>query len=594
MGTDVIRHLKIILSNGPFNAAGARSACLAIFLISISIPTLALAAPNVHTFQTEACPIDHLDYQKALNDFRKFEAVVDKMNSKGESCHSVMETLTDLSSFYGKNTRTLLYKAGVFHSDEIVEKNLTIEELQKLNSYSEEMATRIARVVDLMVTRPSCFAEEKRPSFLGGMAALIGEVTTLASAYAGPEQIPLAIGAQLLSGVLFGLDRVMQEWDIYDIRKEAHRALYAQHLCAYDGVRKQVELLLRPSGAIEKLKKFEEKSQSKTTEIVSDCNECGDYDKNLKLSSTVDKMIANLSTLAVSETMTEQEKCLDLVDHVDSGGRLDLLFAEIDSHHNIANPGLERAEALIELIRKGNKVSTLDACVNLPTKLLAELNLATIGYVKKSLSWAIALTTPLIAKAQKDSKGKVFQWLAAKNEVNWAKGEIKKYEQYVNGSEFAKAELGRERECMDERLYRFTAPEFLEYYIKRAETRYKDYQSTLKATVDPLYRIRLNPNHYARESSRLASIPSLFQKLKSSGSKKDNFEFQSNLSHLENQLEQAINDHALVGRFCLYYRSHSLTRGSLANLCDPVAQKNREAGPLFSQASLKNQLNTLQ
>ena len=271
-------------------------------LILLSVLTAAHAA--LETPQVLKCPAVPAAYTKMITDLNVIKTAI----KRDAACETVQTEVSSLESLIGTRRKVIL---------DLIQKgkdkqSLDEAELQTVRSYVEDVTKKVFATAELLDRNSQCFDSDKKNFGLADLASLTLDATSLAQRLAGPWAIPVALGGQVLSGIMQGLDKVVKNHG-YDFAKLDQRQNYVQSLCTYYNYRKDIDNLLYPKRRAVQLAQLQTSLDKSLATMVNGCDGCkqimdlypnkgiyGNQDRlNALVSSTNDTHLRPLGTYTI-------------------------------------------------------------------------------------------------------------------------------------------------------------------------------------------------------------------------------------------------------------------------------------------------------
>lgn len=260
-------------------------------------PAMTLNDLAVGSVEMVSCPAVSEDFSNLITRLDSLKASI----KKGANCKDVDTTISSKFDGIAKTRDRFLELVKKSQTD-----TLTEAEIKEIGNYADQVTTKVSSIIDLMTNANSCFESDADKKALTSLSGFVSEASTLLSQVAGPWGAPVAIGGQILSGFLTGLDKILKSRAGYDFSDNAQWVAYLQNLCTYQAVRQSAEALLHPQDRISKLRSISNKLDQNMLVIQSVCPECGDIQampmgqmsKDAKIQFVDTKYIARVGSLA--------------------------------------------------------------------------------------------------------------------------------------------------------------------------------------------------------------------------------------------------------------------------------------------------------
>lgn len=250
-----MRYFLLILMAFSFSATAQANQPLAPALDQLAVGNVEMVT----------CPAISEDFSQLLTRLDALKATI----KKGANCKDIDTTITSKFDGITKTRDRFL---------ELIKKSqtetLTESEVKEIGSYADQVTTKVASIIDLMTNANSCFESDADKKALTSLSGFVSEAATLLSQVAGPWGAPVAIGGQIISGFISGLDKILKSRAGYDFSDRAQWIAYIQNLCTYTAIRQNAEALLHPQDRISTLQSIASKLDQNMTAIAGVCPEC--------------------------------------------------------------------------------------------------------------------------------------------------------------------------------------------------------------------------------------------------------------------------------------------------------------------------------
>lgn len=221
-----------------------------------------LATGNV---QMVSCPAISEDFSQVLTKIEALKTAIKKDANCKDVSTTITTTFKDITGTRD-NFLALIKKSQT--------ETLTEAEIKKIGDYADGVTTKVASVIDLMTNANNCFEGDADKKALTSLSGFVSEAATLISQVAGPWGAPIAIGGQIVSGFISGLDKINKSRAGYDYSDRAQWTAYVQNLCTYSALRQNIEGLLHPQDQISNLRTIQNKLDQNMAAIAAVCPEC--------------------------------------------------------------------------------------------------------------------------------------------------------------------------------------------------------------------------------------------------------------------------------------------------------------------------------
>lgn len=233
---------------------------LSITLFMSSSALAALEAPKVLR-----CPAVPPAYVKMLTDLNTLKATI-KKDAACEPLNKEVESLTGLIDQPRQNLTDLLKR---------VKETQTLDELdmETVRNYVESVTKKVFSLAELIERNEQCFSADEKKFTLSSLASITLDATNLAQTLSGPWSLPVAMGSQILIGIMRGLDQVVKTKG-YDFTALEQRQSYVQSLCSYYNYRKDIEHHLFPKRRVNQLTQLRSSLDRNLSNLIRSCESC--------------------------------------------------------------------------------------------------------------------------------------------------------------------------------------------------------------------------------------------------------------------------------------------------------------------------------
>jgi hypothetical protein len=153
-------------------------------------------------------------------------------------------------------------------------KVLTAQDTKFIKDYAQNATQYAFTLLDMVTGRSTCFESDKKNEGLLFASTLIHEVTSLASAVAGPYGAPISVVGNLISGFFTGMHSISQNRAGYKFEDPESRQQYVENLCTYYSMQEELNKLLDPRSHRENLETIAVAVTEHLTEVVEECTDC--------------------------------------------------------------------------------------------------------------------------------------------------------------------------------------------------------------------------------------------------------------------------------------------------------------------------------
>ena len=154
------------------------------------------------------------------------------------------------------------------------DKVLSANDTTFIKNYAEQSTQYAFTLLDMVTGRSSCFERNRKGEGFLFASTLIHEVTSLASAVAGPYGAPISVVGNLISGFFTGIHAISQNRAGYKFDDPESRQQYVENLCTYYSMQEELNNLLYPRQRRENLETIAVAVNEHLAEVVEDCTDC--------------------------------------------------------------------------------------------------------------------------------------------------------------------------------------------------------------------------------------------------------------------------------------------------------------------------------
>jgi hypothetical protein len=274
------------------------SVLLTVFVARAEETAMTLDQLAIGTVEMVSCPAITEDFSKLLSRLDVLKATI----KKGANCQDVNTTINTKFDGITKIRDRFLELVKKSQTD-----TLTDGEIKEIGNYADQVTSKVSSLIDLFTNANNCFESDADKKALTSLSGFVSEAATLLSQVAGPWGAPVAIGGQIVSGFLSGLDKILKSRAGYDFSDRTQWVAYVQNLCTYQAIKQNAEGLLHPQDRILALQNVSHKLDSNMMTIQSMCPECGTVDvvpmnqvsKSAQIQSIDMKYAYHMGSLAV-------------------------------------------------------------------------------------------------------------------------------------------------------------------------------------------------------------------------------------------------------------------------------------------------------
>lgn len=221
---------------------------------------------RVRPFAPVECPKIPAAYSAIL---QELSALRSQVNSAAH-CEGVKLEVGQLEGLIRSDRRQRLLQIVHGNSDRM----LSAQDTEFLQRYAADVSDTSLRLMTLAQGQADCFPNRTSGSSIATIASVVNETSSLLAQVAGPYGVPIAIGANLLTGVLKGIQSFQSARPGYRFHIPEERRSFTEQLCLYHQFRLQIEDLLYPEIGIRGMGELTHHLQTKIIELRTNCSEC--------------------------------------------------------------------------------------------------------------------------------------------------------------------------------------------------------------------------------------------------------------------------------------------------------------------------------
>lgn len=259
------------------------------------------------TAQANQCPIPAKVYRDLHERLAGFQGLVSKSAGTCDQ-HNFAEAITKLGTNYNQ-FKILKFKLeneyGVDLERKVVvdasgtvvqsiQNRMVITDMERVNQvrdFTENVTNSLVDVIN-SVRKTDCLSTAEKKSVLSTSATIIQEVTSIAGTFAAPYGMTLAVGGNVVSGVMKGIDSVIQgSKHGYDfVRSEDDRLIFSNYICTYENLRNEMEEASLPFEKFSSFKTLEDRYVEKVQLLTSFETGKKYWDQHYKNQSTLQEL----------------------------------------------------------------------------------------------------------------------------------------------------------------------------------------------------------------------------------------------------------------------------------------------------------------
>ena len=440
------------------------------------------------------CPAPGPQYQEILNRLESFSSdmiVSDACANLKKDAQAMQNSFSSMGGFFG----------GGLGGDGSGE--LSVIELSFLMSSSDRVISKAKSIVDQLLVQPQCM-QEYGVSALQLISSVTQQVTGLASAFSGPYGVPVSLGGAAISGILQGIDLLIQKHDYgYKFNKAEHRNLFVTNLCTYHDIRQEIVDMLYPANRILTYQTLIDELNIREHQLVDSFPLCAEYhniythreNARPSIEKIKKSFERNADEAAHDSVWSHCLRLADLVHQEDS--ELSKIILNLPSE---VDADFSKVRDLFSFSKAESGVLPSEICWEMQAQNLRESNQRS-----KSIISEIIKDTELCYQKELDqisqrgdseSGEKNYVDLLEKTlmQSSWARDEHGKLQRLVGDNSYqGRKELSTFKKTLDGRFFSRLAPKFVDWYRKDAIKSTSRFKRYLKK-----YSRRLSRKHFGR------------------------------------------------------------------------------------------------
>lgn len=254
------------MSKPKFQHLAAQSFWIA-FTVAVGIsPAWGQTSGSLRPYAPVECPRIPAAYGTVLEQLTALKSQI----QSSANCEGVKIEVGQLENIVRSERRTRFLDIVRNNAD----RTLTPDDTEFLQRYSTEVSDASLRLMAIFRSQSSCFPEAERGTSLAALTTVVHEASSLLSQVAGPYGAPIAIGGNILTGVLQGIQAFERSRPGYRFDNPSERRAFTEQLCLYHLYRQQLDELLYPEVRINDLRSLERHLTQKVDELRQNCVEC--------------------------------------------------------------------------------------------------------------------------------------------------------------------------------------------------------------------------------------------------------------------------------------------------------------------------------
>lgn len=270
------------------------------FCLSFTV-SQAFAAGETRGYKVVECPKIPPAYQQVINNLA---ALKNKIKSEAQ-CQGVKTEMGELENLVNSERRARFLEIIRANNDKTVDP-ATADFLRK---YAEDVSNYSLRLMTIMKGTQACFPEEERGTSLNAITTVVYEASTMLSKVAGPFGAPIAIGGNILTGILKGIQAFNASRPGYRFDQAQDRQAFTEQLCVYHSYRSELDDLLYPQVRIGQMERLRAYVTERIEALRANCTECARILETMPTELTRDTAVpAEVESLRKIADATYREK----------------------------------------------------------------------------------------------------------------------------------------------------------------------------------------------------------------------------------------------------------------------------------------------
>jgi hypothetical protein len=213
------------------------------------------------------CPRIPAAYSQILNNLSQLKSQI----RNDAHCEDVRLKTGELENLVRSDRRTRFLEIVRLNNDRTV----SADDAEFLRKYAEDASETSLRLMTILRGKQSCFPDENQgASSLGAITSFVFEATSLLSRVAGPYGAPIAVGGNILTGVLQGIQAVQASRPGYRFHIARDRQAFTEQVCIYHNYRRDIDDVLFPDRRIGEIRRLQSILETRREAIKQNCQDC--------------------------------------------------------------------------------------------------------------------------------------------------------------------------------------------------------------------------------------------------------------------------------------------------------------------------------
>lgn len=238
------------------------------------------------------CPVSHPEYKKVLTELKDIQSRV----AAQSQCQEFVVDIKEMTNLLSQK-RKGFFETINSNRDQLV----SPEAAQNLQTYASEISEKALGLINyvansedasmteaLFGTKRCLLSEDVKYDVISRASSLVYETSNLLSMVSGPYGAPIAIGGNVLAGVIKGIGTYLDKKNSFDFTSLDKRIFFADTLCLYYQYQVEIDKLTNPEKTLSNYEKLDQHLDQKLNELASTCPECKNIIDNTPLGTSVD------------------------------------------------------------------------------------------------------------------------------------------------------------------------------------------------------------------------------------------------------------------------------------------------------------------
>lgn len=234
---------------------------------------------GVRQYKTKyQCPVSHPEYKKVLTELKDVQSRISSQSQCKEFSIDI-KAMTELL--------TTKRKGFLDTINANKDKLLSPEATKGLQDYSSEVSEKALSIIDyvanneggsisesLFGTNRCILKESDKYDLISRTSSVVYEASNLLSLVSGPYGAPIAIGGNILAGVIKGVGTYLDKKKTFDFDDLDKRIFFSDTLCLYYQYQVEIDQLIHPQQTLDSFKKLDAHLRDKLSTLSEKCPEC--------------------------------------------------------------------------------------------------------------------------------------------------------------------------------------------------------------------------------------------------------------------------------------------------------------------------------